>query len=311
MKLIRFYKKHGAYYFVDLQNKWHHLGRDYAEALRLYTTLIGEKTIITMDQLFDRFVKEIVPEKADKTRKNYSMMLIQLRKAFGPLNPKEITAVHIYAYMDKREAKVRANREKTLLSQVFSYAIRWGYITTNPCHDVKGFKERPRTRYVTDEEFWAIYDEAPATIQKAMLLSLATGLRLSDVLSLKKSHCKPEGLVVVPRKTKNSTGKKLIFTWTETLRNVIVFPADAPDNTPFILTKFNAPYTPSGFNGEWRKVMKRVFPKPEDQFTFHDLRAKAASDNADGKLLGHSDPRTLNRHYRRKPELHIPNTIER
>lgn len=54
-----------------------------------------------------------------------------------------------------------------------------------------------------------------------------------------------------------------------------------------------------------------MFPNKEDRFTFHDLRAKAGSDSVDGKLLGHADQRTLNRHYRRKPEVVTPVEIER
>ena len=45
----------------------------------------------------------------------------------------------------------------------------------------------------------------------------------------------------------------------------------------------------------------------KERFTFNDLRAKAASD-ADNptELLGHDDPRTTNRVYRRGPRKVTP-----
>ena len=39
--------------------------------------------------------------------------------------------------------------------------------------------------------------------------------------------------------------------------------------------------------------------KLSEWFTFHDIRAKAGSDGEDDKLLGHADPKMLNRVYKR------------
>ena len=48
--------------------------------------------------------------------------------------------------------------------------------------------------------------------------------------------------------------------------------------------------------------MKRVVETGQiaECFNSHDIRAKAASDTDDDRLLGHEDSRTLNRHYKRK-----------
>jgi hypothetical protein len=37
-----------------------------------------------------------------------------------------------------------------------------------------------------------------------------------------------------------------------------------------------------------------------ERFQFRALRAKTGSDSEDDNLLGHRDPRTLRRHYKRK-----------
>jgi integrase len=44
-----------------------------------------------------------------------------------------------------------------------------------------------------------------------------------------------------------------------------------------------------------------------ERFTFHDLRAKAGSEAENPtELLGHDDPRTTNRIYRRRPRVVTP-----
>jgi hypothetical protein len=38
-----------------------------------------------------------------------------------------------------------------------------------------------------------------------------------------------------------------------------------------------------------------------ERFQFRELRTKTGSESEDDNLLGHEDPRTLRRHYKRKP----------
>ena len=88
-----------------------------------------------------------------------------LRLFFGTLRPKDVTRVDVYTYLDKRGAPVRANREKALLSDVFSIAIRWGIVTDNPCWGVKRNPEKPRDRYVEDFEHETVWKAAPMLVQ--------------------------------------------------------------------------------------------------------------------------------------------------
>jgi len=140
-----------------------------------------------------------------------------------------------------------------------------------------------------------------------MVLAVTTGLRLADVLALDTSAVTEDGLLVAPAKTKNSTGKAILFTWTDLLRELVGAaspPGQCPPHRPLVRTTGGTRYTRSGFQTLWQRLMAKL---PEEQrFTFHDLRAKAGSDHEDGKLLGHADTRTLNRHYRRKPEVVEP-----
>ena len=67
-----------------------------------------------------------------------------LKQAFGKTRPEQIKPKHVYTYMDARGAKAKtgANRERSLLSSIFSYLIRWGVVEDNPCKMSKVSKKK-------------------------------------------------------------------------------------------------------------------------------------------------------------------------
>lgn len=306
----RVYHHHGSHFFVDGTGKWHNLGKNFADAMIRYGELMKAPPAVSMTvgALLDRYQREVVPTKAPRTQRDNAAELAKLRQAFGHMVPTDVTPQDIYAYLDARTAKVRANREKALLSSVFSYAIRWGVMTSNPCRDVKSHKEAPRRRYIEDAEFRAVYDVAPDAVRAAMALSLLTGLRQGDVLRLRWSAVTESGLEVETAKT----GKRLVFEWTPALRYVVesLRPGAGAtvSGTTLIRTRSETPYTLAGFKAIWQRVIRKAHADGlvAERFTFHDIRAKAGSEAADEKLLGHQDQRTLNRHYRRAPERVTP-----
>ena len=113
----RMYEKSGSYYFVDKDNKWINLGKDFGRAIERYNSFNeGNDEIITINDLIDRYLKEVAPTKAPKTYKCNLFEAKYLRAAFGKMHPEDLTAKAIYLYMDARSAKVSANRELSLLS---------------------------------------------------------------------------------------------------------------------------------------------------------------------------------------------------
>jgi hypothetical protein len=58
----RVYQKHGAYFFVDHKQKWHRLGTSLGEAYRaLAGFVLEERSIRTMNDLCDRYQREVLP----------------------------------------------------------------------------------------------------------------------------------------------------------------------------------------------------------------------------------------------------------
>jgi integrase len=230
-----------------------------------------------------------------------------LRQAFGHMRPNQIKKKHLYQYADARKAPVSANREWSLMSQVFKHGIKWGLCEENPCVGLMRYKEKPRDRYVEHEEFLAVLAVAPPVIECAMALAYLTALRPGDLLRLQRQNLTKDGIAVTVRKT----DRKMVFQWTDDLRTIVKRAQKLPTSVAsiYLITQPNGQrYTESGFRGLWNRFMVKMVSGGilTEPFEFRDIRPKSATDSEDDQLLGHLDARTLQKHYKRKPLRVMP-----
>lgn len=226
-----------------------HLSADSAAALE--RILAGD--IGGMRKIFNRYAREILPQKAKKTAKDQARQLGQLIAVFGHAEPGEVMRAHIARYLDKRAetAPVAGNREIALLSDVFTVAIRWGLCEINPCTGVRRNKERPRTRAIGDVEFHAFRATVPPLVQDAMDLALLTGQRLGDVLKMRLSHCTDQGIEV----RQGKTGKALVVCWSDELADVVArCKARTKANKVTSIDPALIGITASGFHTAWQRA---------------------------------------------------------
>lgn len=291
----RVYIKHKAYYYVDINNKWHFLGKAYPEAMATWVKLTSYNIKIkNMQQILDRYYKEVASLKSPKTYKDNGYAIANLRNFFGDMEVEDITPVHIYQYLDKRgkEGVRAANIEKALLSHIFTKAIEWGVVKDNPCRNVKSLPEKKRKRYVTDAEFLAVKKMASPTIAHAMDLAYLTGLRLGDIISVKISDLTEEGIKVVT----NKTDAPLLMEWSSELKQCVENIKSLRKTIIgmyLLCTKRGQPYTADGFKSIWQRTIRKAFSEGliEKRFRFHDIRRKAATDAE--KLSGREYARQL------------------
>ncbi len=250
---------------------------------------------------------ERIPRKAPRTGQDNRRQLGRLRKVFGEMRPVSVRPKHIYEYLDirSRTALTAANREFELLSHTFTKAIQWGVLDENPCRHVRrdDYRPKPRKRYVTDNEFEVAYGLATDRMQIAMDLAVLTGLRQGDILSLTRDNVTKEGLLVHTSKTE----KLLLIEWSPELKKAVRRARQLKPRVrlPLLCTRQGKRYSSSGFKANWQRLMGKAVEKGIDRFTFHDLRAKSASDDslaAASDRLGHTNREITRRVYRRKPE---------
>lgn len=326
----RVYHESGRYWLRPPSGGRINLGATEAE---MYAELAKHadtsKPLRTMSVLFDRYLIESLPALAERTQSDYRKYIARLRPVIGEHPPGEITGGDVFdirAAIEEASGVVQANRHVSCLSAVFREGVGWHAVERNPCRELKRLHEQERTRYVDDGEFGAVYALASPTLQCAMDLATITGQREGDLLRLPSRDPKvftDDGIVFRPGKSKRrhprhgrmiETSKTVIVEWSPELEAVVARARKlGPDiRDTLICTLQGDGYTESGFRSNWHRLMVKATKKDEygvaalaEPFTFHDLRAKSASDEDEigdaHERLAHDDMRTTQTIYRRKP----------
>jgi integrase len=303
----RVYKKHGAFYYVDRNNKWNPLAKEYPEALSALARLLKASSPTgTIDHLIAKYESEELPKKAKATQKSRLQEFRMLRKAFGAMPADSIRPSDVWNYYRARGEIEQARHEVRALSAVLTFARRIGAMNgENPCFGLRFKGSGARERYVTDAEYLVVRDLAPQMIGLAMDLALVAGFRKADILALERRHLLADGIQIETSKD----GKLLLIEWNDELRMTI----DAAFRIPprvrqFVICRRDGKrYTADGFGAMWQRLMAKAMKRGlAERFTFHDLRAKSATDAESDEeataRLGHNDPKLTKRVYRRLPK---------
>lgn len=114
-----------------------------------------------------------------------------LNRILGPLHLDEINRRAVAEFITSRKrtgvADATIRRDLAFLGSVFTMAERWGWVDTSPVTKAvkKALKEsRPRTRYLTRNEFARLYDTASENLKPILVLAVETGLRKEELLGL-------------------------------------------------------------------------------------------------------------------------------
>ena len=265
----------------------------------------GTKTV-TIRDLLDEFNGSVQFRKlAPRTQKDYDryyQIIVQKPMkggVFGDVPAGAVTPGAVKRYLDKRAdegAPIAGNKEIGYLSAAYSWAVERDILKSNPCKDVKRNPKNKRQHYVEDADYQrALSLASPAYLPLFMELAYLCRLRKNEVLTLRWSAVKPEGLLV--ERGKGSKGS--LITWTPRLRGVVdackalpmdFTPMDYSD-IPLIHDRRGAPITIGAIDSAWKRLMKKI----DNPFWIHDLKRKAVSDFEGDKLKasGHRDPKML------------------
>lgn len=273
------------------------LGADLAKA-RVQWAIYenGVDSQVNFKAVAERYGREVLPSKSWKTQGDQYPQLDRLVEAFGRLPLELIQPKHVREYIDRRTAKIQANREKALLSHLWNWARQVGLTDRgNPCLGVKGNREFARERYVTDTEFAETYAKADDTMRDFMDLLLLTGQRSSDVLKMTRADLRDGCLWVRQGKTGARVGVRVEGELKATLDRILGRPSTV--RSLAYLIHDNGQRIRAG-------VMSKRFAKVRvGNWQLRDLRAKAATDSPDIKtaqnLLGHRRETTTAAVYRR------------
>lgn len=323
---------HGAWYYrvpEGCESEWEgkkqfRLGATLNEAYATWSKRLGStQPVMTIGQLLERYYREVSSQKAPQTYTGDGHHLKQLLTVFKNVGLTDIKPQDIYKYIDKREAKIAARREKAMLSHAYTKAVEWGYITKHPFKgEVRLKGEKARTRYIENWEIAEIMAMKPlrkkgdplVVIQAYIELKYLTGLRQGDMLRLREYRGNIGDYL---RITTQKTGKMIDLEVTPSLHTALMAcMAVRPVHiAPYLFcNRRGLPYfnektgEASGWQSNWQRFMDRLIATTavSVRFTEHDIRAKAGSD-AETKeraqqLLTHDSVATTVRAYRRQVE---------
>lgn len=246
------------------------------------------------------------------TKDHYQRALDNLDLAFKAFTLEQIEPRHVKDYMRRRSKKGAAIFEKRVGSAFFNWAREEGHTKAdNPFRGVKFSKAERRAygvtgkrdRYVTDEEFQAVYDRGDAILQDAMDLALLTGQRPSDLLKARRQDIVDNVLWFVQVKTGHRMGLRVEGELADVMARILARPRSI--QSMYLLSDAQGQrLTYDMLMGRFNKA------RGDASWQFRDIRAKAATDSPDLKraqeLLGHATETTTTVYRRSRGPVVAP-----
>lgn len=229
---------------------------------------------------------------------------------FGDIDLSTITAGKMRRFLDLRKeqgAAISGNRELALISRAWNWARERDLVKhLNPCLIVRRNKETPRNRYVTDEEYDAVFVLAanPPYIRPMMELAYLCRMRQGEIRRALKSDITPEGFET--RRLKGS--RDALTEWSDRLRAAVKMALVTPrriEGVYVIQDRNGQPITKTAFDSAWQRLKVKMDAAGIEAFNFHDLKAKGVSDFEGDKRVasGHRTAAMVAVYDRKKPTV--------
>ena len=352
---------HGRFYYIHRDTgRWENVGTDVTAAKqaanRYNNPGDGFGTVAYWLSMFLADCKQRVAAGmlSQRTLDDYSEYAADggpLLTAFGRMFPERVSTHQVQLYLTenaKLGRPVPANRERALLSSCLSWLIREGKVPdlkVNPCMRASGLKRNPeskRERYVTHEEYRAVYAAGNRAVRLAMELVYRTLQRPEvDVLAWTPSNIRVKDGGKVLHFKQSKTGRVLDIALVGELGALVAEAIGAVPQLrqPILHNLAGEAYTYDGLSAMLKQAQEKVriqHGKPPllrskmqqqpfgplrdmPSFGLRDLKGKGATDmwlagvpiERIQLLCGHADKATTERYIKaRWRETAQPNQVQ-
>lgn len=251
----------------------------------------------------------------ENTRLGKERSLKGLVKYLGDYQLDRITPFVIEKYRVERKEKdkvgsITINVDIATLSHLFTTAIKAGILDKNPCKEVKKFKiAQTRDRVLSIHEIGLLLDSLQGKDRLMTLVSILTGMRLNEVLSLKWHDIDlAKGQITF---IQSKTGKLIVMPLSSCLINELLeYKTNNPGDNLFddrVLTKAIVTVHSNRLAVSFKRILQ------DTRVSFHTLRHTFTSIQGDlgtgantvRELLGHSDLSMTTRYSHSGMEIKI------
>ncbi len=269
---------------------------------------VYEEKKITFSKYSKLYLEYSKANKAFSTYNRHDRISInRLKPYFKDKYIYEITPQMIEKYKTKRLETVSpasVNRELATLKNMFTMAIKWGYVKKNPVKEVRLLKEPPgRLRYLKPEEVKALYASCSDHIHPIIVTALNTGMRKGELLKMKWTDVDFKNRKITILNAKNNESR--VVPINKTLHKEL-FPLSKSSKGECVFSDKNGhPY------GDIKKSFLTALKKAKiEDFRFHDLRHTFGSYlvmqevnlKTVQQIMGHKDIRMTMRYAHLSPE---------
>jgi integrase len=271
----------------------------------------------TYSQLLDRYLNYAKVVKKASTYETDTYWAKHLRRSFGSMPLKDITADKVATYLENKLADglkpATVAHHLALLKHSFTMAVKWNLILAHLLRDVKlPIKvSNERLRYLTPQEINRLLTVCPLHLRRIVLTALHTGMRKSEILKLcwEQIDLTQRFLLLTQMNTKGKRMRAVPLTATmvELFQEIKAEQGRDGLNSPYV---FANPVTGKPYRRDadtaWYNALKKAGLQG---LHFHDLRHTTAShlrmQGADlltvQEILGHQDLRMTARYAHVNP----------
>ncbi len=262
------------------------------------------------DTFFDFAVNEIEKDKTlnKTTKKRYKTSFHRFNKLFPGIKLNELTETTFkdYLFLAQTELNLKQNtfyKDLAIFKKYLNIAINKGLIYENPAKNLKVKRFPGKREYLTETELKKLLDlyengqldENKQNVLQYFLFSCFTGLRYSDIKTLKWTHLKKELVndneIYFIEKEQEKTKDRVLIPLSDLAKKLL------PQKTLQKANVFNV-FTNQYTNRALKSIMKLA--GIEKKITFHSARHTYATllinNNVNlsvvQKLVGHKDLKT-------------------
>lgn len=137
------------------------------------------------------------------------------KKNMNTIDENDLTIFFSKLKIDRNLSKTSVNRYRAKLNSIFNHAIRSKIITYNPVRYTPKSKEYPRNRVLSEEEICRLMDcckqSSNHELYMIVLVAIYTGMRYSNVVSMKKNSIHGQVYYLDGKETKSGKNQKIIL----------------------------------------------------------------------------------------------------
>ncbi len=280
---------------------------------------LGFKKRELEDVPFEKFADEYLETYCKQNKKSWKtdeLILGRLKIYFKDETLQGISPEKIERFKAKRRADVSpatVNRDVAIMRTMFNKAVEWGRLEVSPLRSIRRFKEAPgRERILTAEEVGRLLASASDSSRPVMIVALNTGMRRTEILSLKWANVDLTRGYIFIEDSKSGKPRKIPMNGA-VMDTFLKLPHDAE----FVFFNRETGGPIKDIKTAFHAACRRAKRDPNDKedpgiigVRFHDLRHTAASKMIEAgvdlvtvsKILGHASIQMTMRYAHPTPE---------